>query len=505
MTKRDRRQTPQGTSLALGSQKSIDDSWLSDALLPDGRGSISPNDTASVKTDNTTSVLPSVLNGEGTKARVIPDLEIPKKDEEKKKKKHRSRAIARNNYRVPVLNPDGTPAMPTTNKRANKWLKDKKAKVVKNDLGIFQIQLLFEPSGRNKQDIVTIVDPGSAFTGIGVISKGCVLLGLMLELPGYKKGSEAKIEKNRFGKKIQKFPNTIVDGMTKRRQLRRGRRYRKTWRRPERWLNRGNDKIIRVPPSIFSRKQMEWRVILELVKIYPISGIGYEDVKFDHFKDKEGIKGQFFSHIEVGKSWILGRLKGLTIKYKMSIGLRTINGYETNMRRQRLGLKKSEDKTERKPEAHITDCIAMGSILLGEGIEIKNKFKFDVITRPKYDRRRLHKEKFIKGGIRKRYGGTTIPGSILRKGDYVEAKMGKKVYRGWVSGYEEYRKVVETISVSGFDWKRLGQFGVDNVRLLGRSTGLLLRSMERTMTKSEAKINDKRDGMVQVNIDDAWL
>lgn len=56
----------------------------------------------------------------------------------------------RNNYRVPVLNPDGTSAMSTTNRRANKWLKEKRAKVVKNDLGIFQIQLLFEPSGRKQ-------------------------------------------------------------------------------------------------------------------------------------------------------------------------------------------------------------------------------------------------------------------------------------------------------------------------------------------------------------------
>lgn len=41
--------------------------------------------------------------------------------------------------------------MPTTNRRANKWLKEKKAKKVRNKLGIFQVQLIKEPSGRNKQ------------------------------------------------------------------------------------------------------------------------------------------------------------------------------------------------------------------------------------------------------------------------------------------------------------------------------------------------------------------
>lgn len=104
--KRDRRQTPQGTSLAKGKSsidKTIEDFWA-EALPPDGRELKA--DTASVKSDDRITVNKSPLNGEGTDARVIPTLEIPKK------KKNRSRARARNNYRVSVLNPDGTPAMP---------------------------------------------------------------------------------------------------------------------------------------------------------------------------------------------------------------------------------------------------------------------------------------------------------------------------------------------------------------------------------------------------------
>ncbi len=491
--KRDRRLTPQSTSLALGSQSTIDKmftDWESEALPPDGK----ERDTASVKVDDT-KVPRTTLNGEGTEARVIPTLDIPKK------KKNRSRARVRNNYRVPVLNPDGTPAMPTTNRRANKWIKEGKAKKIKNKLGIFQVQLIKEPSGRNKQDIVLTVDPGSAFTGIGVISKNSVLYGSMLELPGYKKGSKSKIEKNRFGKKIEKYPNSIVEGMDKRRELRRSRRYRKTRRRPSRWLNRSKTKIA---PSILARKQLELKVVKELSKIYSITMIGFEDIKFDHFKDKKGVKGQFFSHVEVGKNWLLERLRKLV----PNGNLRIIRGYETSIRRQQLELKKEADKSVRSVDSHVTDCIAIGSIILGLGIEIKNKFKFDVITRPKYDRRKLHLEQFEKGGFRRRQGGSTIPFSKLRKGDYVEAWMGKKVFRGWVSGYiEDDRKRPEKgiISLSGFDWNRLGQFGIENVRLLGRNTGLLLMSMEKNMTKSEARdLNDMRSGIRQLNIDDAW-
>jgi hypothetical protein len=146
MKKRDRRQTPYSTSLAVGKpgrQSSIYD-MFNDTVLD------AVSESTELKTDTASAIF---LKGEGTSkdtAKVIPK-EISKINKNKYKKDKR------NDYRVPVLNPDGIPAMPTTSRRANKWLKEGKAKIVNNKLGIFHIQLLKEPSGRNKQDIVLTV------------------------------------------------------------------------------------------------------------------------------------------------------------------------------------------------------------------------------------------------------------------------------------------------------------------------------------------------------------
>ena len=107
----------------------------------------------------------------------------------------------------------------------------------------------------------------------------------------------------------------------------------------------------------------------------------------------------------------------------------------------------------------------------------------------------------MRGGIRRRYGGTTcIDGwTNIRKGDYVEAIMGKKAFRGWISGFVDDKNI---ISVSNFDWKRVGQFGESNIKILNRNSGLLIKSIEKIMTKEEC-IN-QRTGTIQLGIEDAW-
>lgn len=77
--------------------------------------------------------------------------------------------------RVAVLSPEGKPLMPTKPSRARKWLKIEKAKVVYNDLGIFTVELVKEPSGTQTQLISVGVDPGKLYTGIGVQSAKATL------------------------------------------------------------------------------------------------------------------------------------------------------------------------------------------------------------------------------------------------------------------------------------------------------------------------------------------
>lgn len=133
-------------------------------------------------------------------------------------------------------------------------------------------------------------------------------------------------------------------------------------------------------------------------------------------------------------------------------------------------MKKTSKKDARTPESHVCDAVALCSLVLGE-IDL-TLFEFDVLRRPKYSRRKLHLEQPAEGGIRRKYGGTTTP-FIFRKGDYVEATQGKRTVRGWVSGYTK-----SFISVSDFNWKRLGQFVVSKVKLLERNSGLLLKKKE---------------------------
>jgi len=75
-----------------------------------------------------------------------------------------------------------------------------------------------------------------------------------------------------------------------------------------------------------------------------------------------------------------------------------------------------------------------------------------------------------KGGVRRKYGGT-VTRHGFRKGDYVETDRKGVNFRGWVSGDTKNQ-----VSVSNFDWKRLGQFSAKKTKLLKRSTNLIVNT-----------------------------
>ncbi len=352
--------------------------------------------------------------------------------------------------RVPVLSPEGKPLMPTKSSRARRWLKSGKAKVVHNDLGVFTVQLVFEPSGTETQLISVGVDPGAKYTGIGVQSAKATLWMAHLQLPF----------------------ETVKQRMEQRRMMRRSRRGRRINRkvtysqRAHRQARFDNRRSKKVPPSIRANRQLELRVIKELIKIYPLTAAVWEVVV------ARGDKG--FSPVMVAQYWAISQLEKLLPVVRQE-------GWQTSNLRQWIGLEKQKTKKgDAIPATHAVDGISLASSQFVQYRQLKGKqgwwegsvgitpAPFAIIRRPPTCRRQLHLMVPSQGGIRRKYGGTTTRHGF-RKGDYVKAEMGDRVVYGWVSGDTERQ-----VSVSNADWKRLGQFTAKKVQLLQRSTGLIV-------------------------------
>ncbi|MBW4595117.1 MAG: RRXRR domain-containing protein [Brasilonema angustatum HA4187-MV1] len=370
--------------------------------------------------------------------------------------------------RVAVLSPDGKPLMPTKASRARRWLKEGKAKVVYNDLGIFQIELLANTLTTKTQPIAVGIDPGKLYTGVGVQCKRFTLWMAHLQLPF----------------------QTVKDRMDQRRMMRRGRRGRRinkaalrgkypvqTCRRKVEFSQRAhrqkrfdNRRGKKIPPSVKANRQLELRVFEELFTVYPITSCAYEVVK------AQGDKG--FSPVMVGQYWQLKNLKDW-------VYTKSVEGWQTANIRQHLKLQKQKhSKGDAIPATHAVDGIALACSAFIRYGKINRHYQgwmgsvtvtpapFAVIRRPPICRRQLHLMVPSKGGVRRKYGGT-VTRHGFRKGDYVEAVQGNKTYKGWVSGDTERQ-----VSVSDANWKRLGQFSRNKVRLIRRSVGLIITAVK---------------------------
>jgi len=333
--------------------------------------------------------------------------------------------------RVPVVSMEGKPLMPTKPARARKMMRDGVAVGRFNKLGIFYVQMRI-PVGDKTQDVCLAVDPGSKYDGYAVgTPKGVILKG-MAKMP------------------------LVAEKIKHRRRMRRFRRYRK-WRRPCRFNNRrrGNGWIA---PSQLAKVQLRLKIVKELCKIFPIKRIAVEDVAYNHYA-KRG--GKYFSTVEIGKTMLYEELRAIA-------ELITFKGWQTASARKKYKIAKSTKKDIIAPESHANDAIALLCLIYGRNVNSESPFWY--WQRPELVRRSLHRDKFQKGGIRPRFGGTSN-GSFLRKGDFVEAEKAGKVYRGWVCGLPTERtKVVGVMDVFG---KRIGQFAVSKVRLLCRRTGVM--------------------------------
>ncbi len=357
--------------------------------------------------------------------------------------------------RVPVINYDSEPLMPTKRSRARRWIKEGKAIGKWSKLGIFYIQLLTPASGDKAQDIAVGIDPGKQFTGIAVLSHKSTLLTIHVDLP---------------------FKN-ITKRMAQRammRRCRRGRRINKKIpfnQRSHRQTRFDNRRQKKLPPSINANKQLERRILGLIIKLFPVSKVVYEVVK------ASGNKG--FSPVMVGQ---IDQCKKLS-KLDYLFDFKTLQGYETYQIREHLKLEKEKsDKSLKIPQTHAVDGIALAaSNWMNYGIVDNNSMGwrgeitltdsiFLVISRPPISRRQLHLMVPNKGGKRRKYGGSVTQHGY-RKGDNVEAVKANKTYRGWVSGDTNTQ-----VSVSNANWKRLGQFSKNKVRLIRRSTGLIITS-----------------------------
>jgi len=354
--------------------------------------------------------------------------------------------------RVPVQNPDLSPAMPTKPSRARKWVEQNKAIGCWSDLGVYYVRLISEPSGYNTQQIVVGVDPGKNYSGIGLQSAKFTLFMAHLVLPF----------------------QTVKDRMEQRRMMRRGRRGRRINRkipcqirahRQKRFDNRKGHKL---PPSIRANRQLELRVVKELSRLFPISNIVYEYV------EARGDKG--FSPVMVGQKYMLLWLSEIA-------PVITQYGWKTAQLRNYLGLKKTREKAVQTPQSHAVDGVALACSQFidyqafhttkshghdWQGEVSVTKAPFVVIRRPPISRRQLHLMVPSKGGIRRKYGGT-ITRHGVRKGDFVLAEQAGRISSGWVSGDTERQ-----VSISDINWKRLGQFTAKKVKLIARSTGLIV-------------------------------
>lgn len=285
---------------------------------------------------------------------------------------------------VPVFDVDGkTPLMPTKPSRARRWVKEGKATYFWKR-GMFCVRLNKEPSDRQSQPIAVGIDPGSKKEGFTVKSEAHTYLNLQADAVTW-----------------------VKDAVKTRRQMRRGRRYRKTPCR----ANRQNRKRGGLSHSTKARWQWKLRICHWLVKLYPIVGFVVEDIKAKSWKGARCWNCSF-SPLEIGKAWFYEQLSPLG-------SVDTMQGHETKAMRDRLGLHKSKAKLAEVFDAHCVDSWVLANWYTGGHTKPDNT-RLMCIKPLRLHRRQLHRLQPEQGGLRKSYGSTRSHG--FKRGSLIKHK-----------------------------------------------------------------------------------
>lgn len=292
-------------------------------------------------------------------------------------------------HSVFVLSHNGQPLTPTTPARARRLLNARAATTVWSKFGTFGIQLL-APTAQHTPLTTLGMDSGSKFDGYAVVCGQENVLSVKLDLPD-KKG--------------------IVNKISERRALRQARRFRTTWRRPARFNNRRKHDWLAPSQAVIVNSRL--KVLRELCRLYPITQVGFEDVRFNHAAKRWGAN---FSTVEIGKARIR------TFFVERGITVTDFAGYETQALREGLGYRKTRNKAADCFESHCSDALTLACAVAGAK-RVEPGVFLVVDDTYRCVRRKLHDTQPAKGGIREAYSHGTVFG--LRKGLKIGTIRGK--------------------------------------------------------------------------------
>jgi len=281
-------------------------------------------------------------------------------------------------FYVPVVSSAGKPLMPCHPARARELVRRGRA-VRRFRKGFFYIQLL-DRSWEQTQPVVCGIDPGSEREGFTVKDAKRTFLNLLADAVTH-----------------------VKEAMAIRREMRRGRRYRKTPCRKPRFNRRRGG----IPPSTLARWSWKLRVARLLCSLYPISLFVVEDIKAKPRKGQRGCNASF-SPLQVGKEWFYGELRKLAL-------VTLVQGYKTAQMREELGLRKSSRKDEESFWSHCVDSWVLAASAVGGSVPEDTRIVR--IAPLRFRRRSLHLRQPAKGGVRRRHGGTVS--LELRRGTQV--------------------------------------------------------------------------------------